>query len=502
MPDRRAQGRGLLAFAGNRAVTAMLALSGVLLLVSVTTAIVAMRELAENNERITQTLRLEAAINRLAALNEQLETARRGNLLSPGPGFAGILRVTNREFTASLDKVDGLIEKDQRQVARTERIRRLAREREPYLTEAVLTPATAAGRLASAGFDGERGALITREIRAITALMADIEDQRLIQQNVAQARSATRLYLIGGIASLLLVAFLGIVIVLALRYNRELAEAQAKLRRSNETLEEAVADRTAELTRANAEIQRFAYIVSHDLRSPLVNVLGFTAELDQARTTIRAYLETMFERHPALRDEAVWTAVDEDLPEALGFIRKSTEKMDRLIGSILQISRQGRRPLTPERLDMNALADGVVSSLHQLAETVGAEVVVESLPAIESDRVAIEQILSNLVENALKYLSPERPGRIEITGQTVGNNVEIAVRDNGRGIAPGDRDRVFDLFRRAGSQEQPGEGIGLANVRALAYRLGGTVRLDSALDEGSVFTLSLPQTFSAAESIA
>ena len=176
--------------------------------------------------------------------------------------------------------------------------------------------------------------------------------------------------------------------------------------------------------------------------------------------------------------------------------------MDRLIGSILQLSRQGRRPLTPELLDMNALVDGVTSSLHQLAESVGAQVIVEPLPAVESDRLAIEQILSNLVENALKYLSPGRQGRIEISGKSVGNKVEIAVRDNGRGIAPEDRDRVFDLFRRAGSQEQPGEGIGLANARALAYRLGGTLRLDSALDEGSVFTLSVPQTYSATESTA
>lgn len=502
MPDRRAEGRSLLAFAGNRAVTIMLALSALLLLVAVTTAIVSLREVTANSQRIEQTLRTQAAINRLAALNEQIETARRGNMLWPEADFVSLLRTTGAAFDEMLGSVETMVAGDAAQAEGVGRIRRLAAEREQYLTMAILNPATAAAVIRAEGPTRERGVLITREIRALTAQMADMEDSHLIKRNLDQARSIRWLYVVGGAASLLLTVFLGTVIVLALRYNRELAQAQADLRRSNETLEEAVADRTAELTRANAEIQRFAYIVSHDLRSPLVNVLGFTAELEQARSIIRDYLDKMFERHPALRDDQVWSAVEEDLPEALGFIRKSTEKMDRLIGSILQISRQGRRPLTPERLDMNALADGVAASLHQLAESVGAEVIVERLPPIESDRVAIEQILSNLVENALKYLSPGRPGRVEISGRKAGNKVEIAVRDNGRGIAPDDRDRVFDLFRRAGVQDKPGEGIGLANVRALVYRLGGTIHLDSVLDEGSVFTLSLPETFSAAESIA
>jgi signal transduction histidine kinase len=150
---------------------------------------------------------------------------------------------------------------------------------------------------------------------------------------------------------------------------------------------------------------------------------------------------------------------------------------------------------------MNALADGVVSSLHQRAQDAGAEVVVEPLPSVQSDRIAIEQILSNLVENALKYLSPTRPGKVTISGRRQGGMIEIAVRDNGRGIDPADHERVFDLFRRAGAQDQPGEGIGLANVRALAYRLGGHMTLDSKLDGGSVFTLSLPEQFTVLDTV-
>jgi signal transduction histidine kinase len=295
----------------------------------------------------------------------------------------------------------------------------------------------------------------------------------------------------------LLLAVLVAAVTVVMRYNRELTRAQSQLQLVNDGLEDAVAARTTELTRANDEIQRFAYIVSHDLRSPLVNVLGFTSELEQARKTIHDHLAKLYEEHPALRDQAAWLAVEEDLPEALGFIRTSTEKMDRLISSILELSRQGRRTLTPQQLDMTALAEAVVATMHQRAEAVGATVEVAKLPGVESDRIAVEQILSNLIENALKYLSPARAGEVRVAGRRKGRQVEYDVVDNGRGIAPADQERIFDLFRRAGAQDQPGEGIGLANVRALAYRLGGRIALESQLGEGACFTLILPERFPA-----
>ena len=117
------------------------------------------------------------------------------------------------------------------------------------------------------------------------------------------------------------------------------------------------------------------------------------------------------------------------------------------------------------------------------------------LPEITHDRIAIEQIFTNLMENALKYLRPGIPGRVEVRGRIDGKNAVFEVEDNGRGIREADFQRIFDLFRRSGAQDQPGEGIGLANVRALAYRLGGTVGVSSRFGEGSVFTVTLPQQF-------
>jgi signal transduction histidine kinase len=187
-------------------------------------------------------------------------------------------------------------------------------------------------------------------------------------------------------------------------------------------------------------------------------------------------------------------AIRVDLPEAIGFIRSSTQKMDRLINAILRLSREGRRVIAPEKLDMKRLVGGVADGIRHQATARAATVEIETpLPDIVSDRVAVEQIFSNLVENAVKYLAPGRPGLITVRGRTEGDHVIYEVQDNGRGIDPKDHDRVFDLFRRSGAQDQPGEGIGLAHVRALAYRLGGLITCQSTLDQGATFTLSLPK---------
>ena len=146
---------------------------------------------------------------------------------------------------------------------------------------------------------------------------------------------------------------------------------------------------------------------------------------------------------------------------------------------------------------MGRILRGVVDNLAHRSGELGASIEVSpDLPNVVSDRLALEQIFSNLVENALKYQKPGRAGRIELRGARQGLRVVYEVQDNGRGIDPKDHDRVFDLFRRAGAQDQPGEGIGLAHVRALAYRLGGTVTCESALDQGATFRVSLPAKLS------
>ena len=244
------------------------------------------------------------------------------------------------------------------------------------------------------------------------------------------------------------------------------------------------------MTQANEEIQRFAYIVSHDLRAPLVNVMGFTSELEVGATTLKNYFES---EEPELKPAAL-VAVRQDLPEAVKFIRASTGKMDRLINAILKLSREGRRELALEYVNLGAMFENLVASLHhQIVET-DTTVEILPLPSIRSDRLALEQIFGNLLDNALKYLYPGRPGKIIVKAEARPTQVTICICDNGRGIAEQDRQRVFELFRRAGAQDKPGEGIGLAHTKALVRRLGGDIALRSEFGAGSEFRVMLPRS--------
>lgn len=240
----------------------------------------------------------------------------------------------------------------------------------------------------------------------------------------------------------------------------------------------------AELRESNDELQRYAYIVSHDLRAPLVNVMGFTSELEEMRTDIRQ----------AMGDHPQAARIDADLGEALGFISAAVTRMEGLIAAILKLSREGRRSFNPERLDMTALVQGLADAQRYQIDAAGATVsVAPDLPRIVADRIAIEQVIGNLIDNAVKYLDPARPGRIAVTAHPAsGNRVRFAVTDNGRGIAERDHARVFELFRRSGVQDRPGEGIGLAHVKALVRSLGGRIDVTSELGKGTTFDVTLP----------
>jgi signal transduction histidine kinase len=332
-------------------------------------------------------------------------------------------------------------------------------------------------------------------MRSVLREMARDERALLAQRDADQQRNFATFELVLTIAGVLLVLVIATTLVTVLRYVRDLTATGEQLQQLNESLEQVVNERTADLTRANEEIQRFAYIVSHDLRSPLVNVMGFTAELDAATQAVRALIDRAEETAPDIVTEEARLAAREDLPEAIGFIRTSTQKMDALINAILKLSREGRRVIAPEPLDMDALVGRIGETLQHRLDEREAELIVEHpLPEIVSDRLAIDQILSNLIENAVKYLQPGRPGRIVVRGHIDGIRAVFEVEDNGRGIDARDHARVFDLFRRSGAQDQPGEGIGLAHVRALVYRLGGVIDVASELGVGATFRVSLPLT--------
>ena len=169
--------------------------------------------------------------------------------------------------------------------------------------------------------------------------------------------------------------------------------------------------------------------------------------------------------------------------------------MDGLINAILKLSREGRRVLRPEPIELDTLLKTAAANVqHQVTEA-GGEVSIEGyVPPVVSDRLALEQIFGNLFDNAVKYRGPSRPLQIKVrTREELGQRIVVEVEDNGRGISKQDHERVFDLFRRSGSQDQPGEGIGLAHVRSMIRNLGGDISLKSDIEQGTTMKLSLPR---------
>jgi len=444
---------------------------------------------------INHTYEVELAISRANTLVEQAETTRRGYLISGQQTYLDIYRKASAKLPDAFRRLAELTRDNPRQQASLREMRALvdALQARREHTNSLI----AAGRIDEARrtFARDTDARQLPAIRSLTEAMAQEEERLLAIRDAEQQASVRAFYGTLAVAGLLLLVVAIASVATILHYMRDLAASRDTLRDFADSLEELVKERTADLSRANDEIQRFAYIVSHDLRAPLVNVMGFTAELEAATGAITGLIDRAEQDCPEVVTEDARVAAREDLPEAIGFIRTSTQKMDRLINAILKLSREGRRVISPEPIDITALVGTIGATLQHMIDARDARLVIDgALPPISTDRLAIEQILSNLIENAVKYLQPGRPGLITVRGSRDGPRVTYEIEDNGRGIDPRDHQRVFDLFRRSGNQDQPGEGIGLAHVRALAYRLGGVIDVRSELGKGATFRLSLPAT--------
>lgn len=315
----------------------------------------------------------------------------------------------------------------------------------------------------------------------------------------AQLTASTRLRWTTIIGAILILAMAGAASWTIVSYTRELVAARREVETLNVGLEERVRERTDALIKANEEVQRFAYIVTHDLRAPLVNIMGFTSELEAMFKPIDTYVAAGNAASPEQKSAAE-EALRVDVAEALGFIRSSTRKMDGLINAILKISREGRRELRAESVDLAALIETAAAAVHhQASAEEGGGIEIDSqVPRVVSDRLSLDQVMGNLLDNAIKYRAPERPIKIAVrTRRERRGWVKIEIEDNGRGIAATDHERIFELFRRSGAQNTAGEGIGLAHVRTMVRNLGGDIAVRSELGKGTTFTVTLPPDLAA-----
>lgn len=226
----------------------------------------------------------------------------------------------------------------------------------------------------------------------------------------------------------------------------------------------------AELLRSNAELERFAMVASHDLRSPL--------------TTVRTILLV------------IGNLAGDDLDAALvDLLERAGNNVDRLletVDALLELARVEGATDAVAPTPVGDVLDKLVADLSDEIASVGAIIESEGLPTVEVDPAHLRVVLQNLLSNAIRYRDPERQLHVVVTGRTQGETAEIAVRDNGRGFAPEDREVMFQPFGRTSSGESvQGTGIGLATCRRIVESYGGTI-IAEPLEVGARFTVTLP----------
>jgi PAS domain S-box-containing protein len=235
-------------------------------------------------------------------------------------------------------------------------------------------------------------------------------------------------------------------------------------------IKEALAAKTVELRRSNEELQKFAYVASHDVREPLRSIGGFCTLLKQN------YEERL----------------DDQADRWIGFITEGVRRMEALIDDLLMYSRVESRARPREPTDFNAVVDQVVRSLSSSIEESGAEITHDELPTLSVEPRQAIQLLQNLVSNAIKYRS-DQPPRLHISAEFRDHEWVFSIRDNGIGIRREFQERIFEVFRRLHNKDEySGTGIGLAICRKIVQRHGGRIWVESRPGAGSTFFFTIP----------
>ena len=256
-----------------------------------------------------------------------------------------------------------------------------------------------------------------------------------------------------------------------LRDITELKQAEQALQKAHDELEKRVAERTAELSRINAELEKFAYVASHDLQEPLRTVINFSDMLN------RRYQDRL----------------DADGREFLGFIVTGVTRMRRLIDDLLEFSRTGHERVVRQIVDAEEVLGRVLANLAQSLAESAAVVTHDPLPTVLADAGQLEQLLQNLVGNAIKFRSDKRP-LVHVGIEEQAADWLFSVRDNGIGLDPRFANRIFEMFQRLHSVgKYVGSGVGLAICKKIVERHAGRIWVESDEGQGAVFYFTLPR---------
>lgn len=263
----------------------------------------------------------------------------------------------------------------------------------------------------------------------------------------------------------------------------------AAARRAEEKLE----IMNAELRAGNEDLRFFIFMLSHDLRTPLVSIQGFSGELHSTLSEAESLMKRSVEGTllPGDRDRSR-EIFEKEIPASLNFVRSGVERIHELVNAVMKLSRVNQEDLRPAMVNLPLTVASVLDQLKKEVEQRNVKIEIGDLPAVFADRSAMQEIMTNLIDNAIKYLSPDRPGLVRITGRKEGRETVIRVQDNGRGIASEELPRVFGFFRKAGDQCSKGEGMGLAYAKALVKRHRGRIWCESEPGTGTIFSVAFP----------
>jgi PAS domain S-box-containing protein len=245
-----------------------------------------------------------------------------------------------------------------------------------------------------------------------------------------------------------------------------------------------------QISAKNKELEDYLYIASHDLRSPLVNIQGFSQRLQKQTDKIKSQLENC-EMDTIAKTNIINTIADE-IPKSLDFIFSSVAKMETLISGLLQLSRTGRIKMHIEKVDMNKLMKKVVVAHNYQISEISANIIIEDLPDCCGDEQQLNQLFSNLISNAIKYRASDRNFEIKIKATNSFNRVIYCITDNGIGIAPKFHEKIWNVFYRVDPLFHiSGDGVGLSIVKQIAEKHRGKVWVESEEGAGSTFYIEL-----------
>lgn len=423
----------------------------------------------EASELIVRTVHVQTQLAKLFSELQYAESDQRSYLITGAENYRASYQKANSTFKAALIELQNSVSDNPQQQKKLDKIRDLALELFEAMTRTMSLRKHQEFDLSLSKTAISNSAALRDQIREEIISMEQQEASYLEERNEKSSTIRSVLYLV---ESILFISFFVIATFVFWHIKRSLAaqrRAEAKLLNMNETLEHKIATRTAALERSNAELAQFAVIASHDLQEPL--------------RMVGSYLEILSSRYKG--------KLDAEADEFIGFAVDGATRMKALINDLLSYSRVSNQAteLTPTHLD--EVLDRARNMLSISIDETGTTFTNDPLPEVLADEDQLTQLFQNLVSNAIKYRSDNAP-RIHISAERDGQSWRFSVTDNGIGIDPEFKDKVFEIFKRLhGRDKYEGTGIGLALCKRIVDHHHGKIWVEPAPTGGSVFHFTL-----------